>query len=445
MKPCPRLVAIAAALGAVLSAPFVHAQPASPPEPAKITTFTLPNGLTVAHSLRPGSLIVSVQLWVRAGTREEPAGKRGVARLFEHLAFAGSDKLRAGDHRKFIAAGGGFSDAFVVEDAAAFNDTVPVQHLDLALELAAQRLRHLVLLPDGVADAKERVKDAVKRSQGSAFFRALVVFLERAFTTHPYGKTSGGTEAEIDKLTVADVRAFYDSRYVPGNALLVIAGAIDEATARDAVQRHFGGVAKGKPPAALPVEPAQTEGRRDQQEWPVGLGFALVGYRIPEAKHEDVNTLQVLSLLLSRGKAGRLRKAFDADKQVRGASAEALVREHPGLFVAYAAFSPGADPAAIETKLVAEVERYAKAPPAAKELERAKNQLAGTLALTLDGLTGFARQIGQSWVLTGNPAHFVADLAAFKKVTPAAITAVAKKYLVAKNRTVLVLLPGAGQ
>jgi zinc protease len=360
--------------------------------------------------------------------------------------FSGSERVRAGDHRRFIESTGGFADAFVIEDAAAFNDTVPAQHLDLALELEADRMRGLIIRAAAVDDAKAKVKDAIRRSQSSAFFRALVAFLGVAYTKHPYGRTAGGTEENVDAVTLTDVQKFYSSFYGPQNALLVIVGDVEEKAVRAAVDRHFAKVAKGEKAAhvAADSEPPQKAARREETAWPAGIGFVVAGYHIPAATHADIYALQLASLLLSRGETGRLRKRFDADKLVRGASAEALVREHPGLFVAYAAFNAGADTKVIEGAVVSELDKLETA-PSAKELQQVKNHLACTHAMSLESVTSFARQVGQSWVLTGNPSQFLADLAAFDKITPQALQAATKKYFTEANRTIVVITPGGGQ
>ncbi len=426
-------------------APDSRGERSAVPAASDVATWTLGNGLTVAFARRSASPQVSVQLWVRAGTREETKTTRGVARLFEHLMFSGSTRVRAGDHRRFIESVGGFSDGFVIEDAAAFNDTVPAQHLDLALELGADRLGGLLLRPVAIDDAKARVKEAIRRSMSSAFFRALVQFLGLAYTAHPYGVAANGSEAEVDRLTTDAVRAFYRDFYAPSNALLVVVGDVELASVRSAVERHYGKLDKRESAAGrakAEQEPAQTEAKREEGDWPASVGFVVAGYHIPAAAHEDIYALQLASLLLARAETGRLRKRFDSDKSVRGAAAEALVREHPGLFVSYAAFSAGADAAAIEKALLAELDKLATTAPSAAELDRAKNHLASTLSSTIDTVTGLARQIGQSWVLTGKPDQFLADVAAFDAVTPKALLAAAKKYLVETNRTVLVIQPG---
>jgi len=417
------------------------------PAPSEVVTWTLDNGLSVAYVHRPAAPVASVQMWYRAGTRDEPNDRRGVARLFEYLMFMGSDRVRTGDHRNFIESTGGYVDAFVIEDAAAFNNTVPSQHLDRVLELEADRMRGLLFRDDAIAAAKAELTDAIRRSHGSPFFRALVELMDESFSKHPYRRTSAGEVSDVEGLTAADIKSFYDGYYVPSNALLVIAGAVEADAARSAVDRHFAAIPAGTVPSrpSQVKEPGQTKTRRRQADGQAPIGFVVVGYHIPEAKHEDIYALQVLSIILARGESARLKKRFEKDESVRGSSAEALVREHPGLFVAYAASAPGADAQAIEKALVSELAVVTTKAPGAKEVARAKKQLSSGLAVGLDQLTGMARQIGQSWVLTGDPTHFLADIAAFDAVTPQAILAASKRYFTEKNRTVVIVRPAGGR
>lgn len=415
--------------------------------PPEVDTWVLDNGLSVAHVHRPGTPVVSVQVWYRAGTADEPDDKRGVSRLFETLMFSGSDRVRPGDHTKFVESTGGYADAFVLEDAAAYNNTVPLQHMDRVLELEAERMRSLVFTAEMIKSAKAGLSESIRRSQASPFYMALVELMDEAFSKHPYKRTSATEVSDLKGISLADIKRFYGGYYVPGNALLIVVGAAKTDAVREAVEKHFGKIEAGKVAdrPSKKAEPAQKKARRRLADGEAPVGFVVVGHHIPEAKHKDIYDLQVLSLLLARGDSARLKKTFDKDKNVRGASAEALVREHPGLFVVYAANSPGSDAAAVEKQLIAELSKLTRLAPSAKEVSRAKRQLSSGLALGLDQITGMARQVGQSWVLTGDPAQFLSDIAEFEKVTPKSIVAAAKKYFSEESRSVVIIRPAGAR
>jgi zinc protease len=122
----------------------LRAAPASAdkvPERPWLEEWQLPNGLKVAYIERANLPMAVVQVWYRFGSKDEPAGQRGSARAFEKLMFLGSEHVRPEDHRRFIERVGGETTALTTEDVTAFHETVPVEYLDLALQLEAERMR----------------------------------------------------------------------------------------------------------------------------------------------------------------------------------------------------------------------------------------------------------------------------------------------------------------
>jgi zinc protease len=404
----------------------------------------LKNGLSVAHVERAGLPMVTVQVWYRFGSSDEPAGQHGAARVFERLMYMGSERLRPEDHRRFIEQVGGETSALVTEDVSAFHDTVPVERFELALELEAERMRRLLVRADAIDAIRPALLDDLRRQESSPVFRAYQTLLATAFTAQPYAWPPLGARADIDKLSAQQTKALYDAYFTPGNALVVVVGGVSADAAVQAVERWFGSLPKGAAPPRGnhgKSEPAQTEPRRKELSGsPVGV--VMAGFRLPAAADPDVLALQVAGMVLTGGTSSRLHRRLVGGKLADDLGGQVLVRHDAGLLVAFATFS-GASAEPVEKAMTAELNRLATAGPSAVELRRAKGQILGAAWFGMESATGLANQIGVSWGLTGKPAGFLADVVALDKMTSAQVRKATAKYM-AKNQLVLVVAsPGA--
>ena len=180
---------------------------------------------------------------------------------------------------------------------------------------------------------------------------------------------------------------------------------------------------------------------------PDQLGLVFAGFKLPPGNHADLPALQVASVLLGAGESARLRqriRALDpATKQPLGLDAAVpfLVREHPGLFLTIGVFRDAAAAGPIEAALFDELAKLGKKPPAAAEVSRAKAQILSSFVFGMDNPAGLAEQLGQAWILTGDPATLAGELDAIDRVTAADVARVASTYLVPAKATVVVVPP----
>ncbi len=408
-----------------------------------IERWTLSNGLEVALARTDRVPAIAVQVWYRVGSKDEPADKRGTAHMFEHLMFKGSARVAPDAHTRYLQMAGGYSNAITTEDGTAFHNLVPASRLEFALELEADRMRSLVFQPKTVKAQRAIIKREIERNLRNPLYRAVVSFLPKVFSGHPYSWTSGGVAGELEKIDAKGLAEFYTRFYAPSNALIVVAGDVDRATVTTLVEKHFGKLEKGPelPRPRLPkpwTAPQSAKGEGQGK-----LGFAMAGYRIPAARDADIYPLQLLSLILSRGEQSRLFRKLVASKLAVEAGGQAIVREQLGVFMVFGAFTNPANLAKVETALLAEMDRVAKSGVSAAELKTAVEQAKAALGFAIAPLDGLAQQIGTAWVLTGDPAHFVGDLDRFSAVTTAEIKRVASKYFTPNNRLVFTI-PTAG-
>jgi zinc protease len=412
-----------------------------------LETWTLDNGLTVAHLPLSRAPVVTVQVWYRAGAKDEPQGKRGLARMFERLMFQGSPRVPPGKHAEYLDRLGGYVAAESTEDATWFTNVVPKDYLDFVLELEADRMGELVLRDAAVAQEREVAKQRLSQEVYDPVQAGLRRFLPLAYQKHPYGSPGGGNVADLESVTTDDVRGFYDQYFNPDNALVVVVGDVTRAEVEAAVKQRFGSLERGaeiKRQSAGRAEPAQT-GMRKRQVGSLGVGLVIGGFHIPEARHPDIYALQVLSLILGSGDTSVLGQRLKRDRKLAvDVGGQALVWEEPGIFALMAAYEAEGKGDDLAAALLEEAQRMQKGPGEA-HLRRARNQIQAGFVYGLEGVAEIGQQVGTSWILTGDPGQFLRDLEALSAVSAEDVARVAKAYLTEDNYTVIISPPPRGQ
>jgi predicted Zn-dependent peptidase len=182
--------------------------------------------------------------------------------------------------------------------------------------------------------------------------------------------------------------------------------------------------------------------RKEQLE-PAQIGVIIGGYKVPAAKHPDMFALQVLASILSDGDSSRLhQRIVRKDKSGVFAGVFQMPSEDPGLMMVFGAHLAPEQAAQVEAGLLDEVAKLQKSPVAARELQKAKNQLAAKFVFGLQEVTGLAYQIGFSWITTGDPASWLDDYEKILAVSAADVQRVAKAYLTPERLTLVAVPPG---
>src|SRR3954469_7064767 len=245
----PRVLAAALLIGGLFSAATQPALAASRPPKLQYEITTLPNGLTVVLSEDHSTPIVHVQLVYHVGSKNERPGRTGFAHLFEHLMFKGSKNVAPEAHTSMLASVGGQSNAYTTDDETVFWETVPAQYLPLAVWLEADRMATLRIDRDTFVNERDVVKEERRmRIDNQPYGRLSEILYDQAFTTHPYKHPTIGSMADLDAASIADVREFHETFYVPENATVAIVGDFDAAQAAQLVRRYFGRVPKAPRP-----------------------------------------------------------------------------------------------------------------------------------------------------------------------------------------------------
>src|SRR3954447_784610 len=363
---------VAAAANTKVAAKFVVPK-------VEVVSWQLPNGLKVLFLPNHKAPIATVQVFYHVGSKDEHVGIRGVAHMFEHMMFKGSEHVAPEEHARLLKEVGGQVNAFTTEDLTAYHDTVPPSYVGFALQLEAERMRQLKLFPATV-DSERRVVEEEKRLRidNDPIGKAIEKFRALAYVKHPYNWTPIGTIEDLEKVTPADCQRFYDAYYQPNNATLVVIGDVDEVAVRKLIDQHFGAIPHGPAPPRTPVEePPQTAMRSETLHIEVQVPVVVGGYHIPRASDPDIPALEVLAAVRSGGESSRLHQRLVRREHLAiaaGGVTETL--EQPGLFIVYAAYLPDRDASRVQAVLSEELGRVRDKPIAPEELDKAKNQLA---------------------------------------------------------------------
>jgi zinc protease len=325
---------------------------------------------------------------------------------------------------------------------------LPSHYLPLAMWLEADRMATLRVDDEAFRREREVVKEERRmRVENQPYGRLSEIIFDRAFTTHPYKHPTIGSMLDLEAASIADVREFHETYYVPENATVTIVGDFDAEQTLQMVNQYFARVPKAKRPVPrdLPKEPDQTKERRAvvEEAWP--LPAVVVAYHITYDGHPDAYPLHIAAKILSDGQSARITQELVYKKRLAlTAFGSANIIEDPNLFYAVAIVQPGQTPEAAERALIGEFEKMAQLPVADGELQRAKNQFARDYIVSRESNEDKARHLAHAAVIHNDITTADGEFDIFMNVTRADVQRVAKTYFTPNNRVVLHILPKGG-
>jgi zinc protease len=410
----------------------------------RVLAATLDNGLRVLLQEDHRSPIVSFQMWYRVGSRNETRGSTGIAHFLEHMMFKGTPAHGQGEFARLVEQNGGQDNAFTSQDVTSYYVNIAADRIDLVIDLESDRMHNLKLDPKDIASEREVVIEERRtrtEDDPGGFLGEEVSSI--AFKNHPYGAPIIGWMEEIKRITPEEIRAFYKTYYMPNNAILVAVGDFKAPEVLAKIRAKFGRVPKGPPPPpVLAVEPPQNGERRVIVKKHAQLPIVYLGYHVPNQKSPDAFALEMLSTILSEGRASRLYKRLVYERQLAlEAGGDYNYFSHdPSLFWFWGTPMPGQTPETMEKALLAEMEQLKTEPVTAEELQRAKNQVEATFVFQEDSVHRRAGLLAR-FELIGSYADKDRFVEGLRAVSAADIQRVARTYFSDDKKNVGVLLP----
>jgi len=410
----------------------------------KVYETTLPNGLKVILLENTKAPVVTVQIWYRVGSRNEPWSKTGLSHLLEHMMFKGSKNFTAEQFVRIIEENGGKNNAFTSHDYTAYFVNISADRVAIPLELEADRMRNAIFdekefLTEKNVVIEERRLRTVDNPQSYLYEQTVAA----AYQVHPYHWPIIGWMEDLERIRLADVKEYYNRYYAPANAFLVVVGDFFRQELLPKIEKAFSNLPPSIPPNQdVSSEPAQ-KGERRITVKREGLVPALVmGYHVPNLKSPDSYVLEVIEAILSNGKSSRFYEHLIREKQIalRADADYSLASRDPGLFYISAEVLPGKDLASLEKAIDEEIVKIQNEPISPDELGKVKNQLQAGFIYGQDSVFYQAMvlaryEIAATWKKIDD------YLPSIHKVTADDIMRVARQYLVPENRTVGLLVP----
>jgi len=429
---------------AIAAVALTPVQAAVRPPKLQYQITTLPNGLRVILSEDHSTPIVHVSVWYHVGSKNERAGRTGFAHLFEHMMFKGSKNVEPEAHTSLISSVGGRANAYTTEDTTVFWQTLPAHYLPMALWMEADRMATLRVDDEAFRREREVVKEERRmRIENQPYGRLQEIIYDNAFVAHPYKHPTIGSMADLEAASIADVRDFHSTYYVPENATVTVVGDFDAAQALQLVTQYFGRVPKAARPVPRdwPKEPAMTQERRRtvEEAWP--LPAVVVAYHITYDGDPDSYPLHITSKILSDGQSARISRELIYNKRLcLSAFGSGNITEDPNLFFAVCIVQPGQTPEAAERALIAEFDKLKTEGVTTQEVERAQNQFARDYIVGRESNEEKALHLAHAAVIHNDITTADGEFDIFMKVSVADVQRVARTYFNESNRVVLHIL-----
>jgi predicted Zn-dependent peptidase len=399
--------------------------------------FTLDNGLRVIVHEDRKAPVIAVSVWYRVGSKHEPKGKTGFAHLFEHLMFNGSENSPGDFFEPLQQVGATDENGTTNVDRTNYFETVPTGALDMALFLESDRMGHLLgaVTQEKLDNQRGVVQNEKRQGDNNPYGLLRYEIFENLFPTgHPYHHSTIGSMGDLNSASLDDVKKWFTDNYGPNNAVLVLAGDIDVATAKTKVQTWFGDIPKGPvveaPATSVPTLPAPLA-KEVKDLIPTTRIYRM--WAIPGLNDKDAIPLQMAMSVLGGLSSSRLDNALvRKDPVAVSVSAFAQPFEDAGILLVQADVKPGIDPAHVAKRLDEEVAGFLASGPTADELQRAAASYLGGAISGLESVGGFggkAVALAEGALYSNDPGYYKVELERMAKATPEEVKAVANKWL----------------
>ncbi|MDB5387516.1 MAG: peptidase domain protein, partial [Planctomycetaceae bacterium] len=407
-----------------------------------ITEYHLENGLKILlfpDSSRPS---VTVNLTVFVGSRHEGYGEAGMAHLLEHMVFKGTPtnpKVPAA-----LQARGAKFNGTTWLDRTNYYETLPAtpENLEFAIRLEADRMVNSFIKGEDLASEMTVVRNEFERGENSPDRILGQRMMAVAYEWHNYGKSTIGNRSDIERVPVESLREFYRKYYQPDNAMLVVAGKFDEASALRIIEESFGALPRPSRKLELTYteEPAQ-DGERNVTLRRVGdVAIAGVLYHIPAGPHPDFAAVEVLENLLTSSPSGLLYQALVETRKAASISGAAFALHDPGIMRIMAEVSVGNDAQVVLDTITDVLAKVAEGGVTEKDVERSKVQLIKHREMEASDTSSIAVELSE-WAAQGDWRLYGLHLGRVEHVTLADVKRVAQKYLQRNNLTIGLFLP----
>ncbi|MDR2017532.1 MAG: insulinase family protein [Syntrophobacterales bacterium] len=408
-----------------------------------MSLFTVDDRLACVFEQRKGTGVVAVQIWVKAGSRNEAAEQAGITHFIEHLIFKGTEKVKANEMASRIESLGGSINAFTSYDNTVYHIVVPKQAFEEGLDLLVDAVYNPAFPEDEVEKENKVVLEEIKMGEDDPQRKLFQELFAIAYDGKPYGRPIIGYEETVKNISRDDIGQYFKTHYKPENMVAVIVGDFDEEAAKVFLKKSL--QKKKDQVQTSPESDATASGKGGKKiaiiEKDVREGYLAISYPIPPVVHPDTPALEVLGAILGAGESSRLQEQLkNRQGIVPNVGTYFFSPRDGGLMVVYATFQ-GNDYGSIVNAVDKEIKRLLEENTGEWELTKARNMIEASYIYGAETVQGRARQIGNFMTMTGNADFIDRYLKAINKVTAADVKRVLEKYLTDQEKRLVALLP----
>ena len=416
----------------------------------RFSQHTLENGLRVIVAPDRVAPVAAINLWYDVGSKHEQPGRTGFAHLFEHFMFQGSRHVAKAEHLGIVQGAGGVCNATTYFDRTNYFETLPSHQVELGLWLEADRMATLLdaLSQENLDNQRDVVKNEKRQSYDNRPYGSFYEKLMAAVfpSGHPYHHTPIGSMEDLDAASLEDVTEFFRTWYVPNNAVLTVAGDVEEAAIFDAAERLFGPIAPNPELRTFRLPAAsRTLGSREVVPDDVPLERVHVGYRSPAFGTREFDALEVATHILAGGRGSRLYRRLVRDEQVAQDVALFALPLVAGSSIAagWVTARPESDAGTVEAILDEELERMTREPVTDDELARAHALVESAEYGALSRMDEVADRLSMYATYFDRPELVNEQLGRYLAVDAEAIRSVCARILDPAERAVITYVPRA--
>ena len=408
--------------------------------------YNLDNGMHVILHNDPSAPVVITSVMYHVGAKDENPDRTGFAHFFEHLLFEGTENIKRGEWFKIVTSNGGTNNANTTDDRTYYFEVFPSNNTELGLWMESERMMHPVINQIGVDTQNEVVKEEKKlRVDNQPYGNLLAEVKRNMFKKHPYRWATIGSMEHLDAAKLEEFQAFNKKFYVPNNAVLVVAGDLNNVPkVKEWVQKYFGSIPRGADIKrnTFVEDPITQTINATYQDPNIQIPMIVASYRTPSMKTRDARVLDMISTLLSDGKSSRLyKKIVDDKKMALNIGAFSYSQEDYGLYILYAMPQGTTKTTDILKEMDDEIVKLQTELISEKDLQKLKNKYDNTYVNSNATIEGIAENLASYYLLYGDVNLINTEIDMYHSITREEIRDVAKKYLNPNQRLILDYVP----
>jgi zinc protease len=421
------------------------------------TKTTLSNGLTVLLKEIHTAPIASLWLWYRVGSRNEIPGVTGISHWTEHMQFKGTERYPAEVLDKAVAREGGYRNALTFLDWTTYFETLPAEKIDLALDLEADRMYNSQFAPEEVESERTVIIAERQGNENEPMFLLAEEVQAAAFRVHSYHHEVIGDLVDLQTIQRDDLYQHYRTHYVPGNAVLTVAGDFATGEMMDRIHELYEPLADGsRPEMKVRPEPVQSGERLINVDGPGETTFVQAAYHAPAASDPDFFSYLVTDSLLTgpsslnlfgggiSNKTSRLYEALVDGELAVSLHGGLTATIDPYLHTIVATVHPESTAEKLISVLDDEIKQLQDNPPAQEDVDRAVKQARALFAYGSESITNQAFWMGYAEIFDTYD-WFLNYLDRLSQVTPDEVQRIAQKYIRPGNRVLGIYRPTGNQ